>query len=45
MEYYSSVKNNGIIKSVGKWMELEKHYSECGNPDPERQTWDGLSYE
>jgi hypothetical protein len=24
MEYYSSVKNNGIMKFAGKWMELEK---------------------
>ena len=24
MEYYSTVKNNGIMKFAGKWMELEK---------------------
>ena len=24
MEYYSAVKNNGIMKFVGKWVELEK---------------------
>jgi hypothetical protein len=24
MEYYSAIKNNGIMKFAGKWMELEK---------------------
>ena len=24
IEYYSAVKNNGIMKFAGKWMELEK---------------------
>ena len=23
MEYYSGIKNNDFMKSVGKWMELE----------------------
>lgn len=23
MEYYSAVKNNDFMKSIGKWMELE----------------------
>ena len=30
-------KNNGILKSSGKWMDLETKHIECGNPDPERQ--------
>lgn len=25
MEYHSAVKKNEIIKSTGKWMELEKN--------------------
>ena len=24
MKYYSAEKNNGILKSAGKWMELEE---------------------
>lgn len=24
MEYYSPIKNNGIMKISGKWIELEK---------------------
>jgi hypothetical protein len=24
VEYYSAIKNNGIMKLAGKWMELEK---------------------
>ena len=24
MKYYSVVKNNGVLKFAGKWMELEK---------------------
>jgi hypothetical protein len=27
MEYYLAVKNNGIMKCAGKWMELEKKSS------------------
>ena len=23
MEYYSAIKNNGFMKFLGKWMELE----------------------
>ena len=25
MEYYSAVKNNGILKFAGKWMDLGKN--------------------
>ena len=28
MEYYSVVKNNGILKFACKWMELEENYPE-----------------
>ena len=24
MEYYSAIKNNGFMKFLGKWLELEK---------------------
>jgi hypothetical protein len=27
------------MKSVGKWMQLEKYLPERGNPDPARQIW------
>ena len=37
VEYYSAVKNNGIIKFAGKWIELEKNHPKCTNPDLERQ--------
>ena len=36
MEYYSTVKNNDIMKYAGKLMGLEKNYSEGGNPGPQR---------
>jgi hypothetical protein len=28
MEYYSAIKNNGLMKFLGKWMELENILSE-----------------
>ena len=28
MECYSAVKNDDLMKFVGKWMELEKNHSE-----------------
>ena len=28
MEYYSAIKNNGFMKSLGKWVELENILSE-----------------
>lgn len=31
-----STKQNGIIKSEGKFTELEKNYIEQGKPDPQR---------
>ena len=43
MEYYSSVKNNGIMKFAGKWMELEKIIL-CEVTRPLKQTWYVLTY-
>lgn len=36
MELYSDVKKEK--KFASSWMELEKNYTNPGNPDPERQT-------
>jgi hypothetical protein len=38
MEYYSAIKNKGIVKFSGKWLELEN------NPDPKGHTWHVLTY-
>ena len=43
MEYYLAVKQSHD-KFVSKWVELEKNHPDCGNLDPERQTWCILTY-
>jgi hypothetical protein len=37
MEYYSVIKNEGILSFAGKWMELGK--PEWGNSDPKGHAW------
>jgi hypothetical protein len=32
MEYYSAIKNKGIVNFVGKWMELENILNEATQP-------------
>lgn len=38
-EYYLAVKNNGILKFAGKFMELVKQSSSVRKLDLRRQTW------
>ena len=38
MEYYSAIKNKGIVKFSGKWLELEN------NPDPKGHVWHVVTY-
>ena len=33
MDYYSTVKNNDMLKFACKWMELDKKHPEWDNPD------------
>jgi hypothetical protein len=37
MEFYSARKKNEILPFAGKWMELEEHHSESGQPGLEDQ--------
>ena len=30
------------MEFAGKWMDIEKKYSQCGIPEPERQIWYGM---
>ena len=46
MEYYSvrKKKKDTILKFEDKWMEQEKNYTEWGNPDTGKHTWNVLIY-
>ena len=37
-------KKDTILKFEDKWMELEKNYTEWGNPDTGKHTWNVLIY-
>lgn len=37
MGFHTTVKRNKTVKFAGKWIELEKHYTEEGNLGTEKQ--------
>lgn len=40
MGYYSAIKNNGVMKCAGKWIELEKNIlSEVTQKDKHGMWW------
>jgi len=45
MRYYSTIKNNEIMKFTGKWDKTwKKYHPKWGNPYPEREIWYMFTY-
>jgi len=42
MEYYSSIKNNDLMKFLGKWMELENVLSEVNQSQNNKHSMHSL---